>query len=54
MSKRIEVMFSDFNEGMQQELLEAHHVSSADEMNWGVIPVTILWVGSDEDEEDSA
>ena len=51
MSKRIEVMFSDFSESMQQELLEAHHVSSADEMNWGSIPVTILWVAEDEEDD---
>jgi hypothetical protein len=53
-SKRIEVFFSDFSESMQQELLEAHHVSSADDMNWGSIPLAVLYVESDEDSEDDS
>lgn len=53
MSKRIEIMFCDFKEQMQKELLEAHHVTSPDEMNWDVLPITVLYVEADEDEEDS-
>jgi hypothetical protein len=38
----IEIMFSDLREPKQQEILHAYGVDNPNEMNWGVIPVSII------------
>jgi hypothetical protein len=38
----IEIMFDDLREEKQKELLKAYEVVTPHDMNWGVIPVTII------------
>lgn len=38
----MEIYFTDLTEDAQQELLELAGVSSPKEMNWDVLPVTVI------------
>lgn len=40
----IEIYFNNLDTETQAELLEAYGVSSSEEMNWDVFPVTIITV----------
>ncbi len=41
----IEIMFYDLSEEKQKELLKAMGISSPEEANWDVLPVTTITVG---------
>lgn len=38
----VEIWFSDLNKKKQDEITKAYGITSADEMNWDLIPLTIL------------
>ena len=46
----LDIYFENFNEEMQQTILEMAGISDPSEMNWDVLPITTIYFDEDEEE----
>ena len=46
----MDIYFEDFNEKIQQEILEMAGISDPSEMNWDVLPITTIYFDECEEE----
>ena len=44
MGKTIEIMFDDLVENKKEEILKEFEIGSPEEMNWDIVPITIIEV----------
>lgn len=47
MPYEIRIMFSDFTKEKQNELLDTYGIRKPEDMNWDIMPVTILMIEDD-------
>ena len=40
--REFSIYFSDLNEEAQEELLEFYEIESPEEMNWDVVPISVI------------
>lgn len=53
MNKTVEIFFSDLNQNVQKELLDAEGISSPEEANWDVFPLATLEFYVEEEKGDT-
>lgn len=51
MGKTVEIMFDDLVESKKEEILKEFEIGDPEEMNWDIVPITIIEVEMESQEE---